>query len=155
MAVAAIARGKQDCLYLGNLDAHRDWGHARDYVDAMWRILQQETAEDYVIATGVTASVRDFVQMAFAHVGVELAFEGSGENEIARVKSASDPEYRLKTGSVALRVDPRYYRPTEVDRLVGDPTKAKAKLGWQPKYDLPALVREMVEEDLKQWTVGN
>jgi len=149
MATAAIARGKQDCLYLGNLDAQRDWGHAKDYVEAMWRILQQETAEDYVIATGKTASVRDFVRMSFAEVGVELAFEGSGENEIARVKSASHPAYPLAIGSVVLRVDPRYYRPTEVDLLVGDPTKAKTKLGWRPKYDLPALVREMVEEDLK------
>jgi len=148
MATAAIARGKQDCLYLGNLDARRDWGHAKDYVEAMWRILQQETAEDYVIATGETASVRDFVRMSFAEVGVELAFEGSGENEVARVKSASDPAYPLEAGRVVVRVDPRYYRPTEVDLLIGDPTKAKTKLGWRPKYDLSALVREMVVEDL-------
>lgn len=148
MATAAIALGKQECLYLGNLNAQRDWGHAKDYVEAMWRILQQEVAEDYVIATGVTTCVRDFVRMSFAEVGIELAFEGMEENEIAKVKSCSNPNYQLEIGKTVVRVDPQYYRPTEVDLLIGDPTKSKTKLGWEPKYDLPALVKEMVASDL-------
>ncbi|WP_447770460.1 GDP-mannose 4,6-dehydratase [Sphingobacterium faecium] len=148
MATAAIALGKQECLYLGNLNALRDWGHAKDYVEAMWRILQQDVAEDYVIATGVTTCVRDFVSMAFAEVGIELQFEGSEENEIAKVKSCSNPEYQLEIGKEIVRVDPQYYRPTEVDLLIGDPTKSKTQLGWEPKYDLAALVKEMVENDI-------
>lgn len=148
MAAAAIALGKQDCLFLGNLNAQRDWGHAKDYVEAMWRILQQDTPEDYVIATGVTTMVRDFVRLAFEEVGVELEFEGTEESEIAKVKSCSNPSYQLEIGKVVVRVDPQYYRPTEVDLLIGDPTKSKTKLGWVPQYDLAALVKEMVASDL-------
>lgn len=148
MATAAIALGKQECLYLGNLNALRDWGHAKDYVEAMWRILQQDTAEDYVIATGVTTSVRDFVRFAFEEIGVELAFEGEQENEVAKVVKCNNPAYQLEIGKVIVKVDPTYYRPTEVDLLLGDPTKSKTKLGWEPKYDLQALVKEMVSSDL-------
>ena len=149
MATAAIALGKQDCLYLGNLNALRDWGHAKDYVEAMWRILQQETPEDFIIATGKTTSIRDFVRMAFQEIGVTLTFEGSQENEIAKVQSCSNPAYQLEIGKVVVRVDPSYYRPTEVDLLLGDPTKAKTQLGWEPQYDLAGLVKEMVASDLR------
>ncbi len=148
MATAAIALGKQECLYLGNLNAQRDWGHAKDYVEAMWRILQQDKPEDFVIATGVTTYIRDFVIMAFNEVGIELSFEGENENEIARVKACNHPNFELPIGKVLVRVDPEYYRPTEVDLLIGDPTKSKTQLGWEPKYDLQAMVREMVESDL-------
>lgn len=148
MAVAAIAKGKQECLYLGNLNALRDWGHAKDYVEAMWRILQQEKPEDYVIAMGETTSVRDFVRMAFNEIGVELSFEGENESEIAKVKACNNPLYQLEIGKTVVSVDPDYYRPTEVDLLIGDPTKAKTQLGWKPQYDLQALVKEMVESDL-------
>ena len=148
MATAAIAKGKQECLYLGNLNALRDWGHAKDYVEAMWRILQQEKPEDFVIATGVTTSVRDFVRMAFLEIGVELSFEGENENEVAKVVACNNPLYQLETGKKVVSVDPEYYRPTEVDLLIGDPTKSKTQLGWEPKYDLQALVKEMVESDL-------
>ena len=150
MATAAIALGKQDCLFLGNLNALRDWGHAKDYVEAMWRILQQETPEDFIIATGKTTSIRDFVRMAFQEIGVTLTFEGSQENEIAKVQACSNPAYQLEIGKVVVRVDPSYYRPTEVDLLLGDPTKAKTQLGWEPEYDLAGLVREMVASDLAQ-----
>jgi len=150
MATAAIALGKQECLYLGNLNALRDWGHAKDYVEAMWRILQQETPEDFIIATGQTTSIRDFVRMAFQEIGVTLTFEGSQENEIAKVESCTNPAYQLEIGKVVVRVDPSYYRPTEVDLLLGDPTKAKTQLGWTPEYDLAGLVREMVASDLAQ-----
>ena len=149
MATAAIALGKQDCLYLGNLNSQRDWGHAKDYVEAMWRILQQDKPEDFVIATGVTTYIRDFVKMSFAEVGIDLEFEGSEENEIAKVKSCSNPNYHLEIGKVVVRVDPQYYRPTEVDLLIGDPTKSKEVLGWKPKYDLQALVKDMVNSDLE------
>ena len=148
MATAAIALGKQECLYLGNLNALRDWGHAKDYVEAMWRILQQDKPEDFIIATGQTTSIRDFVRMAFQEIGVTLAFEGSQENEIAKVESCTNPAYQLEIGKVVVRVDPSYYRPTEVDLLLGDPTKAKTQLGWEPQYDLPLLVKEMVHSDL-------
>ncbi len=148
MATAAIAKGKQECLYLGNLNALRDWGHAKDYVEAMWRILQQDKPEDFVIAMGETTSVRDFVKMAFNEIGVELAFEGKNENEIAKVVSCSNPLYQLEIGKTVVSVDPEYYRPTEVDLLIGDPTKSKTQLGWEPKYNLNELVREMVENDL-------
>lgn len=149
MATAAIAKGKQECLYLGNLNALRDWGHAKDYVDAMWRILQQETPEDYVIATGITTSVRDFVRFAFEEIGVELAFEGEQENEIAKVVRCNNPNYQLEIGKIVVKVDAGYYRPTEVDLLIGDPHKSKTKLGWEPKYNLKSLVEEMVQSDLK------
>jgi len=148
-AVAEIALGMQDKLWLGNLNAQRDWGHAKDYVEAMWRILQQDTAEDYVIATGVTTPVRDFVRMAFEEVGITLEFRGEGETETAVVVSCSDEKYQLPVGKEVVAVDKHYYRPTEVDLLIGDPTKAKTKLGWEPKYTLPALVKEMVAADVE------
>lgn len=146
--VAQIALGLQDKLYMGNLDAKRDWGHAKDYVEAMYLILQQKEAEDYVIATGITTSVRDFIRMSFAHCGIEIKFEGNGENEKGIVVSCSNENYQLKAGTEVLAVDKRYFRPAEVDLLIGDPSKANQKLGWQPKYDLPALVKEMMEADL-------
>lgn len=147
-AVAKIAMGLQDSLYLGNLDAKRDWGHAKDYVEGMWRILQQDTPEDFVLATGITTPIREFVRMAFAEVGVELAFEGSEENEIAKVASCTG-KYTVPVGQVVLKVDPRYYRPTEVDLLIGDASKAKQKLGWEPKYTLAEMVTEMVASDIR------
>jgi GDPmannose 4,6-dehydratase len=147
-AVAKIALGLQDTLYLGNLDAKRDWGHAKDYVEGMWRILQQDEPEDFVLATGITTMIRDFVRMAFAEVGIQLAFEGSGDSEIAKVVS-SEGKYKLPVGKVVVKVDPRYYRPTEVDLLIGDATKAKEKLGWTPTYTLAEMVTEMVATDLK------
>ena len=147
-AVAKIALGMQDKLYLGNLDAQRDWGHAKDYVEAMWLILQQDVAEDYVIATGVTTPVRDFVRKAFAEVGIELEFRGSGAQETAVVAACKDPEYQLETGTEVLAVDERYFRPTEVDLLIGDPTKANTKLGWKPRYTLDLLIEDMVAADL-------
>jgi len=146
--VAKIAMGLQDKIYLGNLDAKRDWGHAKDYIEAMWLMLQQEKPEDYVIATGITTSVRDFVRMAFAEVGVELEFKGKNEKEVALIAACTNPDFQLETGKEVLAVDPRYYRPTEVDLLIGNPSKANKQLGWKPKYDLSALVREMVEADL-------
>lgn len=148
-AVAKIAMGLQDCLYLGNLSAKRDWGHAKDYIIAMYLILQQPEPEDYVIATGVTTEVREFVRMAFAETGIEVEFEGEGVDEIGRVVRCHDPRYQLNPGTVVVRVDPRYFRPTEVDLLIGDATKAKTKLGWTPTYDLKGLVEDMVQSDLK------
>jgi GDPmannose 4,6-dehydratase len=148
-AVAKIGLGLQQVLYLGNLDAKRDWGHAKDYVKAMWLILQQDQPEDFVIATGETTSVRDFVRMAFGEIGVELNFTGSAENEKAVVVRCSNPDYQIPTGQVVVAVDPRYYRPTEVDLLIGDPSKALRLLGWKPKYTLPMLVEEMVAADLE------
>lgn len=147
-AVARIALGLQEKVFLGNLDAQRDWGHAKDYVEAMWLMLQQETPEDFVIATGKTTYIRDFVRMAFAEVGIELEFKGEGANETAVVIKCNNPSYQLPVGKEVVGIDPRYFRPTEVDLLIGDPTKANTKLGWVPKYDLPALVKEMVEADL-------
>ncbi|MCA0229144.1 GDP-mannose 4,6-dehydratase [Runella limosa] len=147
-AVARIALGLQEKVFLGNLDAQRDWGHAKDYVEAMWLMLQQETPEDFVIATGKTTYIRDFVRMAFAEVGIELEFKGEGANETAVVTKCNNPSYQLPVGKEVVGIDPRYFRPTEVDLLIGDPTKANTKLGWIPKYDLPALVKEMVEADL-------
>jgi GDPmannose 4,6-dehydratase len=148
LATAAIAKGKQDCLYLGNLNAQRDWGHAKDYVEAMWRILQQDVAEDYVIASGKTTYIRDFVKMAFEEIGVELVFEGENECETATVVKCNNPMYQIDIGKVVVRVDPKYYRPTEVDLLIGDPSKSQ-KIGWKPQYDLALLVKEMVSSDLK------
>lgn len=149
-AVAAIACGHQECLYMGNLDARRDWGHAKDYVEAMWRILQQDTAEDFVIATGVTTTVRDFIRMAFSEVGVELEFRGEGENEKGYISACTNPDYQLEIGKQVVSIDPAYFRPTEVELLIGDATKARTKLGWTPQYDLPALVKEMMEEDVRK-----
>lgn len=147
-AVAAIIKGKQEKLYLGNLNARRDWGHAKDYVEAMWLILQQEKPEDFVIATGITTTVRDFIKLAFAEVGIELDFTGEGVNEKGKIKSCSNPAYQLSIGKVVVAVDPEYFRPTEVDLLIGDATKARTKLGWMPKYDLAGIVKEMVASDV-------
>ena len=183
MATAAIAMGLQDCLYLGNLEALRDWGHAKDYVRAMWLILQQEKPEDFVIATGKTTKVRDFVQMAFEHVGFKIRWEGEGVNEVGILDSIDEERYHAATavtlggvegvnvnalnvkslnestpntghliinvGDVVVRVDPTYFRPTEVDLLLGDPTKSKTKLGWKPEYDLAGLVEDMMVSDIK------
>jgi GDPmannose 4,6-dehydratase len=148
-AAAKIALGLQDKLYLGNLDAKRDWGHAQDYVECMWKILQQDVPEDWVIATGVTTSVRDFVRMSFREVGIELAFKGEGVNEVGIVAACHHPEIQLEVGKELVSVDPKYFRPTEVDLLIGDPTKAKQKLGWTPKYDVQLLCSEMVQADLE------
>ena len=147
--VAKIGLGLQDKIYLGNLDARRDWGHAKDYVEAMWRILQQPEAEDYVIATGVTTPVRDFVRMAFAEIGVELEFKGKADKEIGVVASSNNPDFMVPVGKEVIAVDPKYYRPTEVDLLIGDPTKAQTKLGWKPTYDLPMLVKDMMDADIQ------
>ena len=153
-AVAQIAYGKQDKLYLGNLDAQRDWGHAKDYVEAMWLILQQEVPEDYVIATGITTRVREFVRMAFAEVGIEVEFSGEGINEIGKVKACNNSNYQVEIGKEVVAIDPKYFRPTEVELLIGDPTKSKTKLGWQPKYDLPALVKDMMDGDMALFRVA-
>ena len=147
-ATAKIALGLQDKLFLGNLDALRDWGHAKDYVEAMWLILQQDVAEDYVIATGVTTSVRDFVKMSFKQVGIELEFKGEGVEEKAYVVSCANTDYQLEIGKEVVAVDPAYFRPTEVDLLIGDPTKSKTKLGWKPQYDLAGLVEDMMRSDV-------
>ena len=147
-AVARIALGMQEKLWLGNLDARRDWGHARDFVEAMWLMMQQETSGDFVIATGQTTSVRELVQLAFREIGVELEFTGQGDQEIARVRSCRHSEFQVPLGAEVLAVDPHYYRPTEVDSLIGDASKARAQLGWSPKHSLPELVQEMVAADL-------
>ena len=160
-AVAKIALGFQKEIYMGNLDAQRDWGHAKDYVEAMWKILQQDVAEDYVIATGITTRVRDFISMAFAELGFEIEFEGKGINEVGRLKSINvnhlstylgdqlaDIKRSVKVGDILVKVDPAYFRPTEVDLLIGDPSKAQQKLGWIPKYNLATLIKEMVASDL-------
>ena len=156
-AAARIAMGLQDKLYLGNLDAQRDWGHAKDYIEAMYLMLQQEQAEDFVVATGITTRVREFVRMTFAELGIELEFSGKEEAERgviidkdeARLKELGIDGEHLKFGQTLVLVDPKYYRPTEVDLLIGDPTKAQTKLGWKPKYDLQSLVNEMVLSDLQ------
>lgn len=151
-AVAAISRGLQDKLYLGNLDAKRDWGHAKDYVEAMWLILQQNAADDYVIATGQTTSVRDFVRMAFEEVGIRLRFVGTGINERGIIEEITNSDIDLEVGKEVLAVDKSYFRPTEVDLLIGDPQKATSILGWTPKYDLTELVKEMVAHDVSELT---
>jgi len=151
-AVAKISMGLQDKIYLGNLNAQRDWGHAKDYVEAMWLILQQDQPEDFVIATGVTTEVREFVRMAFREAGIEVEFKGAGEQEVGLVVSCDPSIHQIAPGTEVVAVDPRYYRPTEVELLIGDPTKAKTKLGWEPKYDLPALVKEMVQADIELFT---
>ncbi|UOE48187.1 GDP-mannose 4,6-dehydratase [Mucilaginibacter sp. SMC90] len=150
-ATAKIAMGLQDKLYLGNLDAQRDWGHAKDYVEAMYLILQQEVAEDFVIATGVTTRVREFVRMAFAEVGITIEFRGEGVEEVGYVVSCSNPDFQIEAGKEVVAVDKAYFRPTEVDLLIGDPTKSKTKLGWEPKYDLQGLVSEMVASDVENF----
>ena len=151
-AVAKMALGLQDCVFMGNIDSKRDWGHAKDYVRGMWLMLQQEKPEDFVLATGVTTSIRDFISMACREVGVEVEYKGKGVDEIGCVKSSKNDSYAFKIGQPILKIDPKYFRPTEVDLLIGDPSKAKAKLGWEPEYDLSALVKEMVAADLKLFT---
>ena len=148
-AVAKIALGEKNKFYLGNLDAKRDWGHAKDYVRMMWMVLQADKAEDWVIATGETTTVREFVKLAFNEVGVALEFKGKGVDEKAYVVSCSDENYQIQIGKEILSVDPQYYRPTEVDLLIGDPTKAKEKLGWIPEHDLSSLVKDMMASDIK------
>ena len=148
-AVAKIALGEKNKFYLGNLDAKRDWGHAKDYVRMMWMILQADKPEDWVIATGETTTVREFVKLAFNEVGIELEFRGKGVDEKAYVISCSDENYQLEIGKEVLSVDPQYFRPTEVDLLIGDPTKAKEKLGWIPEHDLASLVKDMMDSDIK------
>ena len=155
-AAAKIALGLQKCLYLGNLSAQRDWGHAKDYIEAMYLILQQDKPEDYVIATGITTPVRDFVKMTFAELGIEVEFSGKDEHEKGVIIGVDEiliaelglNTTQLKQGQTVVKVDPRYFRPTEVDLLLGDPTKANTKLGWKPKYDLAALVKDMIHSDL-------
>jgi GDPmannose 4,6-dehydratase len=148
--VADILNGYKKELFLGNLNAQRDWGHAKDYVDAMWRILQQPEPEDYVIATGITTTVRDFVKKSFSFCGIEIEFKGEGQGETAIVRSNTNAAYRVSPGQTVVRIDDRYYRPTEVDLLVGDASKARAKLGWTPTYDLNGLIAEMMQADLKE-----
>lgn len=148
-ATAKIALGLQDKFFIGNLDAKRDWGHAKDYVRMMWMILQAEKPEDWVIATGETTSVRDFINMAFAQIGVTLRFEGKGVDEKGFVETSTHKDFPIKIGQEVVRVDANYFRPTEVDLLVGDATKAKEKLGWVPEYSLGDLVKEMMQSDIK------
>jgi GDPmannose 4,6-dehydratase len=155
-AASKIALGLQSCLYVGNLGAQRDWGHAKDYVEAMWLMLQQDVPEDYVIATGVTTTVREFIKMAFSELGIEIEFSGKDENERGVIIDVDQEKVielglnadALKFGQTVIKVDPKYFRPTEVDLLIGDPSKAKEKLGWKPKYDLQALVKDMIDSDL-------
>ena len=147
-AAARIALGLDNCLYLGNLNAQRDWGHAKDYIEGMYLMLQQEKPEDFVLATGITTTIREFVKMTFAELGIELGFNGTDDNEEGFVVKNTG-RFSLNEGQVIVKVDPKYYRPTEVDLLIGDPTKAMTKLGWKPKYDLAALVKEMVANDLE------
>jgi len=147
-AVSRISLGMQEMLYLGNMNSKRDWGHAKDYIKAMWLVLQQDSPDDYVIATGVTTTVRDFVRFAFNEVGIEVEFSGEGVDEVGVVKKCNNSDYQVEVGRVVVKVDPAYFRPTEVELLIGDPTKAKEKLGWEPEYDLPALVKDMMESDI-------
>jgi GDPmannose 4,6-dehydratase len=149
-AAARIAMGLQDHLYLGNLNANRDWGHAKDYVEAMWLMLQQEKPEDFVIATGIMTKVRDFVRLAFAQLGIDLEFKGENEAEQGFVKACHHPDFQIEVGRPIVSVDPRYFRPSEVDLLLGNPAKAKQKLGWVPKYNLHELIKEMVDSDLEE-----
>jgi GDPmannose 4,6-dehydratase len=147
--VAKIVLGMQDKLFMGNLNSKRDWGHAKDFVEGMWMILQQEKPEDFILATGVTTEIREFIRMAFAEVGIELKFKGKGVDETAVIKKCHHPDYQLPIGKEVVSIDPRYFRPTEVDLLLGDPTKAKTKLGWKPKYDVKMLCAEMVAADVE------
>ena len=149
LGVSKIAHGLQDIIYLGNLDSKRDWGHAKDYVRMMWMILQAPKAEDWVISTGKTTSIRDFVRLAFSYIGIEIEFKGKGLNEKGYIKSSSNSEYKLKNGKQVVGINKKYFRPTEVDLLVGDSSKAKNKLGWIPKISLEELVNDMMYNDLK------
>ncbi len=148
-AVARIALGLQDIFYLGNLSSQRDWGHAKDYIRAMYLILQQDKPDDYVVATGITTEIRDFVRYVFEEIGIEVEFRGKGIDEKGYIKACHNPEFNLEAGKEVLKVDPRYFRPTEVDLLIGDPTKAKARLGWKPEYDLKGMIKDMITSDLK------
>lgn len=152
--VAAIALGMQQVLFLGNLDARRDWGHARDYADAMWRILQQDQPEDFVIATGVTTTVRELTVMAFAEAGITIEFRGKDEEEKAYVVQCDNPKYQVEKGKMVVAIDPNYYRPTEVDLLIGDASKARQKLGWSPDCTLPQMIKEMVHSDLQTFKLS-
>ena len=147
-SVAQIALGLKNKLWLGNLNAKRDWGHAKDYVDAMWRILQQPVAEDFVIATGITTTVREFVQKSFEYCGIEIAFKGEGENETGVVVSCNNPAYQIEVGTEVVAIDKRYFRPTEVDLLIGDATKARTKLNWTPAHNLESLINDMMHADI-------
>ena len=135
-------------MYLGNLNAERDWGHAKDYIEGMYLMLQQETPKDYVLATGITTTIRDFVKLAFLELGVEINFSGINENEVGYVVS-NKGKFNINKDDILVKVDPSYYRPTEVDLLIGDPTKAKSELGWEPKYNLNTLIKEMIRSDLE------
>ena len=146
--VSQIVRGERETLFLGNLEAKRDWGHAKDYVEAMWLMLQQSIPEDYVIATGVVTTVREFVRMAFNEVGIELDFINTGIHEIGKILHCKNQEYQLPVGKIVVAVEPKYFRPTDIEMLVGDPTKAQTELNWKLRYDLPALVKDMMENDL-------
>ena len=148
-ALSRIALGMQDKVFMGNLSSKRDWGHAKDYVRRMWMILQAEEPEDWVIATGKTTKIRDFVKMAFAEVGAVLEFRGEGVDEKGYVVASNNPDFPIEIGKEVVAVDAAYFRPTEVDLLIGDPTKSKTKLGWVPKYDLPMLVNDMVSSDVR------
>ena len=149
IGVTRIAMGLDDMIQLGNLDAKRDWGHAKDYVEGMWMMLQQDIPEDFVLATGITTSVRDFIIMAFSEVGISLRFEGEGIDEKAFVTACSNPAYQIPEGKQVVGIHPRYFRPAEVELLIGDATKANTQLGWKPKYDLAMLVKEMMEDEIK------
>ncbi len=149
ICASKIANKKMEKLRLGNLDAQRDWGHAKDYVEGMWRMLQQDTPEDYVLATGITTSVREFARLAFAEAGIEIAFTGKDEGEKAHIVKCNNPKFQLPEGQIVIEIDPKYYRPTEVELLVGDASKALNKLGWKPTYKLAELIKEMMEADLK------
>lgn len=151
-AVAKIALGLQDKVYLGNLDSQRDWGHAKDYIKAMWLILQQQEPDDFVIATGITTSIRDFLKIAFMAIGIEIRMEGAGLEEKGYVASCSNQKYQLEIGAEIVAIDPRYFRPTEVDILLGDPTKAKQLLNWTPEYDLKTMTEEMVLNDVHHFS---
>ena len=159
-ALSRIALGMQECLYIGNLSSRRDWGHARDYVRAMYLINQQDEPDDYVIATGVTTSIRDFIRLSAGEIGLEISFRGEGSEETGTLTAVDEKVYAEKTnvdagairqriGSEVVKVNPRYFRPTEVDMLIGDATKARERLGWEPEYDLAGLVREMMASDVK------
>lgn len=147
--VGSIVNGLSKCVYIGNLDASRDWGHAKDYVEAMWLMLQHDKPEDFVVATGVTTKVRDFIRMSFKAAGIEVAFQGTGVNEVGIVTKVENPEYEVEVGQTVIAIDPEYFRPTEVDLLIGDASKAKRLLGWEPKHTLQEMVTEMVESDIK------
>jgi GDPmannose 4,6-dehydratase len=147
-ALARIGLGLQDKLYLGNLSAKRDWGHAKDYIEAMYLMMQQESPDDYVIATGITTEIREFVRLVCQQLNVEIEFSGEGQNEIGRVLKSNNPELNFTPGQIIVEVDPEYFRPTEVDLLIGDASKAKEKLGWEPRYSLKDLIKEMITSDL-------